>query len=185
MIKINLVPVEFLAKARQKQQALQAAVVGIVLALLVAGISVLHVVKEKRLAAELARNEAELSKLAAIVAQVEELDRQASAVRARLKVITDLLKGRPLYPYFMSDFAKSLPSGVFIKTLGTVTQAGNTLRLTISAESRSSEEIAAWIRNMGETGKFSGMEMGAVTVSGEGAAKAYLFTMTCAYKPKL
>lgn len=185
MIKINLVPAELLAKARQKQQTMQAAFAGVILAVLVAGVSVLHVVTEKRLTAELARDEGQLKKLAAIVAQVEELDRQAGAVRARLKVITDLLHGRPLYPYFMSDFAKSVPSGVYVKTLGTSTSSSNTLKLSIGAESRSSDEIAAWIRNMDQTQKFSSIEMGAVTATGEGSSKAYGFTLTCTYNPKL
>ena len=184
MIRVNLVPPEILAKAKQKQQAVQAAVVGLVIAVLVAGASAIHVLKEKRLDTQLVKLEADLKKLAAIVAQVEELERQAAAVRARLKVITDLKKGRTLYPIFMSDFVRTVPAGVYVKTMNTAT-ASNTLRLTISAESRSSDEIAGWVKNMLGTEKFSSVEMGAVTSLGEGAGKSYNFTLTCGYNPKL
>src|SRR5882762_7478074 len=119
MIKINLVPSEILAKAQQKHQVFQAAAVGILTLAVVVLVSLGHWVKLKKLESKLAQDNASLKKLEVIVAQVEELEKEAAAVRSRLNVITDLLKGRPLYPYFMSDFVRVVPPGVRVKNLNT------------------------------------------------------------------
>lgn len=184
MIKINLVPAEILAKARQKQQMVQISAVAAVAAFLIAGFSLLHYLKAGRLEAKLRANEAELAKLAVIVEKVKELERTAGAVRARLKVINDLLKGRALYPSFMTDFARTVPAAVWIKNLAT-TSAGTVIKLNIAAESPTSEDIAAWIRAMDQTGKFSNTEMGAVSTTESEGGKSYVFTLTTVYTAKL
>ena len=184
-IKINLVPTELLAKAAQRQQAIQFGMVSIVVVMLIAGVSFMHFMKSKKLEAELAVQEAELKRLAAIVAKVEELEKSVAEVRAKLGVVTDLLKTRPLYPFFMSDFAKSVPGTVTVKSLDTVGQSNNGLKLSIIAESRTSEDIAGWIRALEETGKFSEVQLtGSVNVT-EVDGKIYAFTMTSMYAPKL
>src|SRR6267378_2123189 len=165
MIKVNLVPADILAKAQQKQQMLQAAAVGVLVLGIVALISMGHYYKYQRLESKLAKDKSDLKKLEVIVAKVEELEKTAAAVRARLNVITDLLRSRPLYPYFMSDFVRSVPLGVRVKTLGTSGggSAAGPLKLTISAEARANEDIAEWVRRLEDSGKFSNPELGPVT----------------------
>lgn len=184
MIKVNLVPVDILAAARQKHQMFQAAVVGVMILVVVVLVSIGHFVRLKRLETTLAYDLGELKKLEIIVAKVEELERNAAAVRSRLKVIEDLLKGRPLYPYFMSDFARSVPSGVRVKTLGTASSGAGPMKLTIAAEARNREDIAAWVRNMEGSGRFSGAELGPVTIP-ETGERLLSFTMTAQYTPSL
>lgn len=186
MIKVNLVPTELLAKAAQKQQMLQAAVVGVLVAAVIVMVSLGHWYRFKRLESQLAVGEAKLKKLEVIVAKVEELEKTAAAVRARLNVMNDLLKGRPLYPYFMSDFVKSVPSGVRIRTLTTAGggSAATPLKLTIQAESRSNEEIALWVKKMEDSGRFTSAELGPVQ-GASGAEKLFTFSMTAVYTPKL
>ena len=91
MIKVNLVPADILAKAQQKQQTLQAAVVGVAMLMLVALVSAGHYYRYNRLNRLMAKDNIELKKLEVIVAKVEELEKTAAAVRARLSVITDLV----------------------------------------------------------------------------------------------
>lgn len=186
MIKVNLVPSELLAKAAQKQQMLQAAVVGVLLAAAIVLISLGHWYHLKRLGAQLAVGEEKLKKLEVIVAKVEELERTAAAVRARLGVMNDLLKGRPLYPYFMSDFVKSVPSGVRIRSLMTAGggSAATPLKLTMQAESKSNEDIALWVKKMEDMQRFEGPELGPVTSAG-GIDKLFTFSITVTYKPSL
>ena len=183
MIKVNLVPAEILAKAQQKQQMLQAAAAGVFLLIVVALVSFGHFYSLKTLETKLAEDSARLKKLEVIVAKVEELERTAAAVRARLNVITDLLKGRPLYPYFMSDFARSVPGGIRVVALttnGGGSSAGP-LKLNITAEARANEEIAAWVRKMEDSGRFTSVELGPVTAQGGN----YNFTLTSVYTPQL
>lgn len=185
MIKVNLVPADILAKAQQKQQTLQAAVVGVAMLMLVALVSAGHYYRYNRLNRLMAKDNIELKKLEVIVAKVEELEKTAAAVRARLSVITDLLKGRPLYPYFMSDFVRSVPSGVRIKALTTSGggSAGVALKLSMSAEARTNEDIAAWVRRMEDSGRFTSVELGAVTTGG--VERLCSFTVTSIYTPQL
>jgi Tfp pilus assembly protein PilN len=185
MIKVNLVPAEILAKAEQKQQMLQAAAAGVVVLAVIALVSMSHYYKLESIEKKLAKQQSDLKKLEVIVAKVEELERTAAAVRARLNVITDLLKSRPLYPYFMSDFVRSVPTGVRVKALTTAGGGSNAgpIKLNIQAEARTNEDIAEWVRRMEEMGRFSATELGPVqTLEGSNINN---FTMTSVYTAQL
>ena len=182
MIKVNLVPSEILAKARQRQLILQAGLVGGVLAVLVVLISMMHWFGLYRLQNDYNYKEAKLKKLGAIVAQVEELEKAAAAVRARLSVIEDLLKGRAFYPFFMSDFARTVPAGVRVNQMTTSTQPNSTVKLSITASASSNEDVAAWVRTLQGASHFSGVELGPVSASG---ARQFSFTITATYTNKL
>lgn len=186
MIKVNLVPKEILAKAQQKEQMILASLAGTVVIALVVLLSLGHVYRLKRLEKRLAEEEGKLKKLEVIVAKVEELERTATAVRARLNVITDLLKGRPLYPYFMSDFAKSVPLGVRVKLLSTMGggSAAAPLKLQITAEAKTNDDISDWVNAMDGSGRFTNTEMGAVTAV-EAGDRVFNFTLVSLYTPVL
>lgn len=185
MTKINLVPAELLAKAKQKQQVLQAAAIGAMVLVLVLLVSVGHYFRLTRLESQLAKQQETLKKLEVIVAKVEELERQASAVRSRLKVVNDLLKGRQLYPVFMSDFVRSVPPGVRVKTLNTSGGGSSVgpVKLVMTAEAVSDEDIAAWVKRMEASGRFSGAELGAIT--GSATERLFSFSLTVVYTPAL
>jgi Tfp pilus assembly protein PilN len=196
MIKVNLVPSDILAKAHQKQQVLQVAAAGVAALGVIALISAGHYYTLQRLEVTLAADQVKLKQLEVIVAQVEELERTAAALRSRLGVITDLLKGRTTYPYLMTDLARCVPSGV--KVRGLTTQGGGSsigpMKLTMTAEAVRNDDIADWLRRLeafgdtkspdGETrqpGKFSGVELGAVSAAGG----LYTFSITATYTPSL
>ncbi|UPT74077.1 MAG: hypothetical protein M0D55_20020 [Elusimicrobiota bacterium] len=119
MIKVNLVPADILAKAKQRQLLLQGAVVGSLMALVLVVVSLGHWYGKHMLVQKLGYVESELQRLDRIVKQVEELEKAAAAVRARLNVIEDLLLGRAYYPIFMSEFAKTVPGGVRVVSMQT------------------------------------------------------------------
>lgn len=180
MIKINLVPSEILAKAKQRQLLLQGAVVGGLMLLVLTGVSFGHWYGKHSLEQTLAYDESELRRLDAIVKQVEELEKAASAVRARLNVIEDLLLGRSYYPIFMSEFARSVPAGVKINSMSTAGQSAGVVKLTINAVANTNEDIAAWVKTLEKNSKFSAIELGSVTASGG----LYNFALTATYTSK-
>lgn len=202
MIKVNLVPSDILAKAHQKQQMLQAGAAGIASLIVVLLISLGHYYTLEKLQHQYAQDDAHLKKLQVIVAQVEELEKTEAALKARLGVITDLLKGRTTYPYLMSDVAKSVPGGIRLKAL-IATGGGSSvgpIKLNFTAEAQTNDDIAAWLRKMdafgnepkapSETrnpGKFGSIELGAVTSGGGGAGapSVYSFSVTATYTPSL
>ncbi|HAM34331.1 MAG TPA: hypothetical protein DEB40_09205 [Elusimicrobia bacterium] len=185
MIKVNLVPGDILAKAQQKQKIAQFGLAGGAAALLVVAVSVVFWMRLKGLESTLAEHEAEYKRLAAVVAKVKEAENAANLLRARLKVIDDLDRGRRAYPYFMSDFARSVPPGVRVQTLNTTGGGNSPMKLNITAEARSNEDIAAWVRKMEETGRFGNIELGPVIAreTAEGILRG--FSLTTMYTPQL
>lgn len=182
MIKVNLVPTELLAKAKQRQMLMQGAVLGGLMALILVIVSFGHWYGKRTLEARLAYAESELSRLDRIVKQVEELEKAAAAVRARLGVIENLLLGRAYYPIFMSEFARTVPGGIRVNTMNTGSgSAAGTIKLSIGAIANSNEDIAAWVKTMEKNPRFGLIELGPVTASG---LAQYAFTMTATYTSK-
>jgi Tfp pilus assembly protein PilN len=181
MIKVNLVPGEILAKARQRQLLLQGAVVGGVLAVVLVVISLVHWAGLYRLQNDYKYKESKLRELGAIVAKVEELEKASEAVRARLGVIESLLKGRAFYPLFMSEFARTVPGGVKVTNLMTSVQGGGAVKLSISAVANTDDDVAAWMRTLEKNSHFAAVELGPVSAAG----KQVNFTLTTTYTLKL
>lgn len=180
MIKVNLVPAELLAKAKQRQLLLQGAVLGSLMALVLVVVSFGHWYGKHALEITLAADEAELKRLDRVVKQVEELEKAAAAVRARLNVIENLLLGRAYYPIFMSEFAKSVPGGIKVNSMSTSAVTPGTIKLNISATANSNEDIAAWVKTLERNAKFATIELGAISASGT----QYNFAMTATYTGK-
>lgn len=186
MIRINLVPSDILEKAQNQRRIFQALVAGSVIALILAIFSLFHYLSMERLESRLAVDQAKLKKLNVIVQQVEKLEASAKAVKDRLGVITLLARGRTLYPYFMSDFVRSVPYNIQVNTLsvaGGGSQA-SPLKLTISAISSDQEDIAEWMKRLNNSGRFSNIELGTVSGSGKDQ-KIYNFTLSSIYKTNL
>ena len=181
MIKINLVPGEILAKARQRQLLLQAGLAGGVIGVVLVLISLVHWAGLYRLQNEYSYKESKLKELGAIVAKVEELEKAADAVRARLGVIESLLKGRAFYPLFMSEFARTVPGGVKVTQLSTASQPNGGVKLSITAVADTSDDVANWMRTLEKNGRFASVELGPVSASG----RQYNFTITTTYTLKL
>jgi type IV pilus assembly protein PilN len=185
MIRINLVPGDILAKAQQRQKALQFGLAGAAAAFLIVLASLGFLARLHRLQGQLAADQAKLKRLEAVVAKVKEEESLAAQLRARLKVIDDLDRGRRAYPHFMDDFVKSVPAGVRVKSLDTAGGGGSPLKLNISAEARTNDDIRAWIRKMEELGSFTNIELGAMTTQESAAGALRSFTLTAAQTPQL
>jgi Tfp pilus assembly protein PilN len=181
MIKVNLVPHELLARARQRQLLLQLTVLGVLGATALVGVSMLHWVSLFHLENDLKYDESKLNSLKAIVSQVEELEKSAALVHSRLDVIEDLLKGRAFYPLFMSDFARTVPGTIRVTNLGTTSLSSSSVKLSISAVAESSDDIATWMRTLQGNANFSNIELGTVSSAG----RQFSFTITAGYAIKL
>lgn len=188
MIKINLVPADILAKAEQRQQMLQACAAGVCLAALLGLISYAHWHKLTGMEEQLVRDKEKLKQLQAVVEKVKAREAEKKLVKSKLDAIQNLHKGRKVYPVFMADFVRSVPAGVRIKTLGTTGGGSNAdpLKLVVSAEALSNRDIKNWVQGLEGSGRFSGVELGAVTTSQNAVQQTILsFTMTSTYTPSL
>jgi Tfp pilus assembly protein PilN len=147
MIKINLIPPEFLAEQEKKLRILQAALAACVLALVVAGVSLWRWDTEHGMGVKREGLQAELNKVNEKVKQVDEFEKVLAAVQSHLDVINNLLKGRLLNPFFMEDFARALTGGIWVTSINT-SASGNGLKLAVSAKALDKDQIAAWIRSL-------------------------------------
>jgi len=147
MIKINLIPHEVLAEQEKKLRILQLGAAASLLAFVIACVSAWRWNTEHSLEVQKLTLRTELNKVTEQVKLVEKVEARLAEVQARLKVITDLLKGRLLNPYFMEDFARSLVSGVWVTGLNT-SGAGQGLKLTVQAKALEKDQIANWLRTL-------------------------------------
>lgn len=187
MIKVNLVPREFLDKEVQRQRLAQAGVVGAIALVLVLFVSAAHWYRATKTEGEFAELNKKYEKLAKIVAQLEELEKTANAVKIRLGVIQGLLKGRALYPWFMTDLQSTLPPGVWMTSLTTSAKEPNGLTVKIgNASANSSGGVSQWLRNFESSGKFKDLKLSAIAVTDKGDSKQYSFSIGTMYEnPKL
>ncbi len=182
MIRINLVPAEILAKTKEKELLFNAAMVGVVACLFLIFFSWLHYHRMTTEENRLSQAQEKLKKLEVIVNEVNQLESESKAIRSRLSVIATLIKGRTFYPYFMSDFVKSVPFDIQVKNLGTTgggSQA-SPLKLNISAQAENQDDIAEWMSRLKTSGRFSDINLGTITQAGS-EQKTYNFTLTSVY----
>lgn len=179
MIRINLVPQEFLDKELQKQRLAQVAVAAGFIAVFFLAVSFSHYYKGVKLAARLAEAEAEFVSLEAIVKQVEALEAQARAVKGRLDVIQSLLLMRPFYPRFMTHLLQALGDGIWFVSLAV---SGNPpdVSVAMTCQAVSSEAATKWLRALQESETFKEPSMGSLAIDKEGRVA---FTMSAKYKP--
>jgi hypothetical protein len=175
MIKINLVPAEILAKARQRQQNLQLGAAAVLVLAVVVMISLGHYASLTRLEGQLAADNSRLEELKKIVALVDQEDAATKAVNEHLDAIGSVRTRRQLYPTFMSDFVQSVPAGSTIRVKSLNTTGGGTaaaaapakgkgaaaptgpasgsLKLDIMAEAGDYNDIALWIKSLENYGR--------------------------------
>jgi len=179
MIKVNLVPQEILDKETQRQRMMQVGVVAAFVGVLLIGVSFTHYRKKTVLDAQLVEENKTLKRFQAIVDQVNQFEAQAAAVRARLNVMNDLIKGRELYPVFMVDIVESFPEGVWIGSLSTVKGKGG-LNLTMPAFATSTRDVTNWLRTLESSPLFSEAVISPISIAADGQ---HTFSMKMTYSP--
>lgn len=176
MIKINLVPPEILAEEVKKRRLVQIGAGVAVGVLIFAGFSFMHYRKGVKLEQQHAELKEKYKKLEAIVKKVEAAESQARAVEARLKVMNNLDKARPFYPRFMTELLKHLVNGVWLNSLS-VTGGQGKLKVSMSANALSIENVTEWLRTLGDSDSFSEPRLGALAFK----ADTVSFTMQAKY----
>lgn len=144
MAHINLLPWRERLREERRREFLNV-LVGIII---IAGGLVLLVDRYfvAEISTQTARNNfirAEITILDERVAEITELRQQKEDIRARMNVITDLQGTRPLIVRMFDELVKTLPDGVYYKTLE---RAGETIAIEGVAESNS--RITELLRNL-------------------------------------
>lgn len=182
MIRINLVPVDFLAKQKQQHRVLQVGAATVIFLTIIFVISFMHMSKATKVEAHLKEREKRYQELKNIITEVKKLKADKIAVTAHLNAINGLAKIRLIYTHFMQDLVKSMPRGVRFASLKTTTKGAKTLDFNIPSMSRSAEDLAEWIHTLDiSTGTYKNVELGAITITKSDMGKKFSFPIKATY----
>lgn len=174
MAKINLLPWREAYRKEKKEQFL--AVIGGVV-LLSGLISYLWIASaESAIENQQARNqmlEVEIANLEKQVKEIADLKKVRDDLLARIKIIQDLQGTRPLIVRYFDDFARSIPDGVFIKSI-----AKHGVSVSIEGIAESYNRVATFMRNLDTSEWFAGANLTSVVAVPSEGEQAQSFKIT-------
>lgn len=144
MILINLLPHREAAKKRRKEAFQINMVLAALGGLLIAGL--IYWYFQVMIEGQQDKNNLLRSEIKVLEAQIKEIDgleNEIAALRARQKAVEDLQSDRNLPVHMLNELVKQLPDGVYISS---IKQDG--LRVTMQGTAQSNERISEMLRNL-------------------------------------
>ena len=183
MIKINLIPPEYIERINHKAVVAKAVLAAVVVVAVVVLASLWQITRAKTIESTLARREVELKALQKDVDQVKAIEAQISEVQRYLDSINSINKGRFIYTHFLQDLTSDLPATIWFNGVNTSVSAG-ALKVDITVNSNSAYDLAYWINSLETSGQYSEVNVGAInsTETEEGKRFATPLSMKYAYK---
>ncbi len=144
MTRINLLPWREELRQERQKQFISLLVLTAILAAAIVGL--IHFQLNAKIDYQKARNrylQTEIAKLDDQIKEIRELRKVRKSLVERMEVIQDLQASRPSIVHLFTELVTTVPNGVYLKTL---TQEGNTLRITGEAESNA--RVSSYMRNL-------------------------------------
>ncbi|HNW43327.1 MAG TPA: hypothetical protein PKI19_02415 [Elusimicrobiales bacterium] len=164
MIRINLIPPEYIERINRKTVIAKAVLAGVLVAGAITFASVWQFTREKTISFTLAKRETELATLQKDVDQVKAIEGQIAEVQRYLNAIASVNKGRLLYSHFLQDLIGDLPQTIWFGYVNTSIKGGS-LAVSLSLNSRSAYDLAYWINYLETSGIYTGLDIGAISIS--------------------
>ena len=183
MIKINLIPPEYIARIDRRAIIAKAVLAGVLVAASVAGVSAWHFGRSKGLESTLAKRTAELAVLQKDVDRVKAIEAQIAEVQRYLNSIASINKGRFIYTRFLQDLTSDLPATISFTGISTEMK-GTSLKVGLSVNSNSAYDLAYWINSLETAGPYSTVVMGGISVSESDGNKRFSVPITMVYDYK-
>lgn len=180
MIKINLIPSEYIEKLNRKAIIAKAVAAGVISVAIVALLSVWHFTRSKTIELKMDRLQTELTGLQGDVDRVKAIEAQIAEVQRYLDSINSITRGRLIYTHLMQDILASLPGTIWFGGI-TTTLRDQTLNLTLTVNSRSAYDLAYWINALETDPKYSEVVVAGISVSDPGTGKVLATNMTLKY----
>lgn len=180
MIKINLIPPEYIARINRKVLIAKVTLSAAVAVALVLLISLWHAGRARSVDTRLADLTQQMSVLQKDVDKAKQIQQQIAEVQKYLDAITSLNKGRFVYTRFMQDLVKDLPATVWFSGVNTAL-SGNLLSVTLNVNSNSAYDLAYWINALEISGPYSDVAIGAISVTDTDMGKKYAVPITLKY----
>ncbi len=182
MIKINLIPKEIEEKAVARRKTIMVTGIGVVVVLIFAGLYIMRVATLNAKNARIDTVEKELNELKPVVRKVNDIKESKAQLDRKIEVIKNLMESRLLYPVFMEEIARIIPTGVWLTNLNTNTE-DLSLRLNIGVRAVNNYAVADFINELETSEKFSNIQFpGINTEIDYYGDEVRRFNITCLYR---
>ncbi|MDD2805329.1 MAG: hypothetical protein PHV33_07220 [Elusimicrobiales bacterium] len=180
MIKINLIPPEYIAKINRKVVIAKVVLGVVVSAAVIMLVSSWHFGRSKRLEMRLADLEAEMVILQKDVDRVKEIEKQIAEVQKYLDSINSINKNRFVYTSFLQDLVSDLPGTIWFGNVNT-TLAGSVVSVSLTLNSNSAYDLAYWLNSLETSGPYKDVTIGNIAVSETEMGKRFTAPLTMKY----
>ncbi len=183
MIKINLVPPEYIARINRNVVIAKAVLAVVVVAISVLMASLWHIGRAKAIEVKLSGLEQVMRVLQKDVDKAKEIERQISEVQKYLNSINSINKGRFVYANFLQDIVSDLPSTLWFTSINT-TLSGSVVSVSLAVNANSAYDLAYWINSLEISGPYSDVAIGAISVTTVDLGKRFTVPVTVKYTVK-
>ncbi|HNT97224.1 MAG TPA: hypothetical protein PKK31_03035 [Elusimicrobiales bacterium] len=180
MVKINLIPREYLDRLNRKVIIAKAVAAALVVAVVLVLVSGWHFSRAKRMQMRLAERETEMKVLQKDVEKVRAIEAEIAEVQRYLDAIDRISRNRFIYTRFMQDVTSELPASMWFNSMNTALR-DTTLSLTVSLMSRSPYDLAYWINHLEKDPRYSEVALGSISVSETEGLSVYAAPITFKY----
>jgi Tfp pilus assembly protein PilN len=180
MIRINLIPPEYIERINRKAVIAKAVLAGVVIVASVVLVSAWHLTRSKTIESTLAKRTEELKVLQKDVDQVKAIEAQIAEVQRYLDSINSINKNRFIYTHFLQELTSDLPSTIWFNGL-TTNLSGGVIKVDVVVNSNSAYDLAYWINSLETSGPYSEVGVGGIAVSETEDGKRFSTPLTLKY----
>lgn len=183
MIKINLIPAEYIEGINRRAIIAKAIMSGILVVAVVAGLTVWHFARAKNLEKTLVVRTAELKALQSDVEKVKAIEAQIAEVQRYLDAINRITRGRFMYTTFMQDLTSELPATIWFSNISTSVK-GSSLKVSLAISSRSSYDLAYWINYLETNALYSDAKVSTISLGEDDSGRVFTTSISFVYNYK-
>ena len=183
MIRVNLIPPEYIERINRKAVIAKAVLAAVLVVGAVTCATLWQITRQKTIAYTLEKRQAELAVLQKDVDQVKAIEAQIAEVQRYLNAIGSVNKGRLLYTNFMQDLTGDLPPTIWFSNIVT-TGGGTALNVSLNLNSRSAYDLAYWISYLETSGLCSSVEVGPISITENDEGRTLTAPVTFGYAVK-
>ena len=183
MIKINLIPPEYIARINRKVLIAKVVLGSVLVIAVVMLASVWHIGRSKKIEFALEKAQAEMAILQKDVDQVKAIEAQIAEVQKYLNSINSINKGRFIYTRFLQDLISDMPATIWLGNVST-SLSGNVVNVSMAVNSNSAYDLAYWINSLETSGPYSDIGIGGISVSEVESGKRLTVPITVKYTYK-
>lgn len=182
MIKINLIPPEYVEKLNRRAMIAKAVAAGVVIASVLTLASIWHFTERTASEIRMRRLQVELNNLQADVTRAKAIETEIAEVNRYLASIGSITQGRLVYPHFMLDIISDMPGTIWLGGI-TTSLSGPSMSVTFPVNSRSVYDLAYWINALEtDTARYSEVVVSGIAGAESEGGKTFTTSITLKYR---